>query len=536
MKVPTKILYQPEDVAGLDYGRDLGDAGSPPFTRGSRGDSFAAHPWTRRMIVGYGLPRDSNQRLQRLLAMGQDGLIIVPDTPTQVGVDSDHPAALPDAGRMGVPLSSVQDMDELLDGVPLTGISFSMQTATSDSSPVAFCQLLVTAERRGIPRQELRGSLSNSALMRYFGYDSSLTIEVALKLCIDLVEFCAREGMRFHPLGLGGYVFREAGLTAAEEVAVSLAAGICYVEAALDRGLEFAAFGPRLYNSSAIGSEFFTEVAKLRAERRLWSRVMAERFGVDCAPLTIVGHTSGSSLTARQPLNNIVRAGFQFLSAVIGGCVAIDFSSYDEPLSLPTEAAARIALNTQHIGFHETGIAEVLDPLGGSYYLEALTDEVEEEARSVLAEIEAMGGLVAAGEQGWVANLIERNLARRASALESGDVVVVGVNRYQVPPEADAPPEVLEFPEDLLDRRREQMEQMRRARDADELARALRSLLDAAPIERGQNLVPAILQAVRAGATLGEINGVIRMANGQPYDPYGMVEPPVRLERAGVRT
>ena len=524
-----KNVYRPEDTNELDYDRDLGDPGRPPFTRGSRDYTFAQRPWTRRMIVGYGLPQDSNRRLRRLLEMGQDGLIIVPDTPTQVGMDSDHPAAQPDAGRMGVPLSCVEDMSALLDGIPLTGLSLSMQTATSDSSPVGFCQLLVAAERRGIPWTGIRGSLSNSPLMRYFGYDSSLPVELALKVCIDVVEFCVRKRLRFHPLGLGGYVFREAGLSAAEEVAVSIAAGLCYVTASLDRGLDFESFGPRLYNSSAIGSDLFTEVAKLRAERRLWSRIMAERFGAKSAPLTIVGHTSGSSLTAKQPENNIVRAGFQFLAAVLGGCTAIDFSSYDEPLSLPTERAARIALNTQHIGFHETGIAEVADPLGGSYYLEALTDEVEAAAHSVLQEIEALGGLVAAGEQRWVSDLIERNLVRREGEIRDGSRVVVGVNRYQVPPEEEESLELLRLPSDLMERRQEQMAELRRRRDGSAVAGSLAALMEAAPLGRGENLMPFILDAVRAAATLGEINGVIRVANGEPYDRYGLTEPPAGL-------
>jgi methylmalonyl-CoA mutase N-terminal domain/subunit len=506
-------LYTPADVAGLDEERDLGRPGEFPFTRGVQATMYRGRLWTMRQYAGFSTAAETNRRFRYLLEKGQTGLSVAFDLPTQMGYDSDAPRALGEVGRVGVPISSLADMEVLLEGLPLGEVSLSMTINATAAILLAFT--VVAAEQRGIPRARLAGTLQNDLLKEYIARGTYVYPPAAsMRLVTDIFEFCSREMPRWNTISISGYHMREAGATAAQELAFTLADGIAYVEAAVARGLDVDAFAGRLSFFFAAWSELFEEVAKFRAARRMWARIMRDRFGArDPRSMTCRFHvqTAGSSLTAQSIDNNVVRTTVQALSAVLGGAQSLHTNSRDEALALPTEEAARLALRTQQILAHEAGVTETPDPLAGSYYVETLTDQLEAAAEVYLAEIAALGGTLAAIETGYQQRQIQESAYGVQRRIEAGEQVVVGVNRYV---DAPAPSPPLQHIDPAAEAAQgERLARLRAERDAVACMAALERLETAA---RGTaNLMPPIIEAVGAQATLGEIADRLRLAWGE---------------------
>jgi methylmalonyl-CoA mutase N-terminal domain/subunit len=511
--IEIRDLYTPADVAGLDEERDLGRPGEFPFTRGVQATMYRGRLWTMRQYAGFSTAAETNRRFRFLLEKGQTGLSVAFDLPTQMGYDSDAPPAAGEVGRVGVPISSLGDMETLLEGLPLGDVSLSMTINATAAVLLAFT--VVAAEKRGIPRAALAGTLQNDLLKEYIARGTYVyPPRASMRLVTDIFEFCSREMPRWNTISISGYHMREAGATAAQELAFTLADGVAYVEAAIARGLDVDRFAGRLSFFFAAWSELFEEVAKFRAARRMWARIMRDRFGAqDPRSMTCRFHvqTAGSSLTAQSIDNNVVRTTVQALSAVLGGAQSLHTNSRDEALALPTEEAVRLALRTQQILAHEAGVTETPDPLAGSYYVETLTDQLEAAAAAYLAEIEALGGTLAAIEAGYQQRQIQEAAYRVQRRIEAGEQVVVGVNRF-VDDRAPSPP--LQRIDPAAEAA--QVERLRRARaerDGAVCLRALDALEEAAA--GTANLMPPIIAAVEARATLGEISDRLRLAWGE---------------------
>jgi methylmalonyl-CoA mutase N-terminal domain/subunit len=506
-------LYTPADVAGLDEDRDLGRPGEYPFTRGVQPTMYRGRLWTMRQYAGFSTAADTNERFKFLLEKGQTGLSVAFDLPTQMGFDSDAPAAQGEVGRVGVPISSLADMEVLLDGLPLDTVSVSM--TINATAPILLAFTVVAAERRGIPRNALSGTLQNDLLKEYIARGTYIyPLRQSMRLVTDVFEFCSTEMPRWNTISISGYHMREAGATAAQELAFTLADAIAYVEAAVARGLDVDRFANRLSFFFAAWSELFEEVAKFRAARRMWAGIMRDRFGArDPRSMTCRFHvqTAGSSLTAQSIENNVVRTTVQALSAVLGGAQSLHTNSRDEALALPTEEAARLALRTQQILAYESGVTETPDPLAGSYYVETLTNQLEAAANGYLAEIEALGGTLAAIEAGYQQRQIQEAAYAVQRRIEAGDQVVVGVNRFVDDP-APSPPLQRIDPAGETDQA-ERLARLRAERDADACRQALDDLYRAAAGDT--NLLPSIIAAVEARATLGEISDRLRLAWGE---------------------
>ena len=505
-------LYTPADVAGLDEDRDLGRPGEFPFTRGVQPTMYRSRFWTMRQYAGFATAAETNRRFRYLLEQGQTGLSVAFDLPTQMGYDSDAPEASGEVGRVGVPISSLADMEALFEGIPLDGVSTSMTINSTASTLVAL--YVAAAERQGVARDRLSGTVQNDILKEYIARGTWIyPPRPSMRLVTDIFEFGARELPKWNTISISGYHMREAGATAAQELAFTLADAIAYVEAALERGLEIDDFAPRLSFFFAAWSELFEEVAKFRAARRMWARIVRDRFGArNPRSMACRFHvqTAGSSLTAQSVDNNVVRTALQALAAVLGGAQSLHTNSRDEALALPTEDAVRLALRTQQILAFESGVTETPDPLGGSYYVESLTNELEAAATAYLEEIDAMGGTLAALDGGFQQRQIQEAAYRTQRAIDAGDQVVVGVNRFR-DEETTTPPTQKIDPEG----ERRQVEGLRRVRaerDPAAWAATLRRLDDAA---RGtENLMPPIIEAVKAYATVGEIADHLRAAWG----------------------
>ena len=506
-------LYTPADTASLDEDRDLGRPGEFPFTRGVQPTMYRGRLWTMRQYAGFSTAADTNQRFRYLLEHGQTGLSVAFDLPTQMGYDPDAPQALGEVGRVGVPIASIDDMETLLDGLPLGEITTSMTINATAAILLAF--YVAVADLRGIPRSKLGGTLQNDILKEYIARGTYIYPTAAsMRLVTDVFEFCARELPRWNTISISGYHMREAGATAAQELAFTLADAIAYVEAAQARGLDVDAFAGRLSFFFAAWSELFEEVAKFRAARRMWARLMRDRFGAKEARSMMCRfhvQTAGSSLTAQSVDNNVVRTTIQALSAVLGGTQSLHTNARDEALALPTEESARLALRTQQILAFEAGVTETPDPLAGSYFVESLTDQLEAAAQDYLDEIDAMGGTLAAIEAGYQQRQIQEAAYRVQREVEEGERIVVGVNRY-TDDEAISPPLQRIDPQSEADQVA-RVRRIRAERDAGAWERAM-SDLDATA-RSTQNLLPAIIAAVKARATLGEISDRLRVAWGE---------------------
>jgi len=502
-----KPVYGPDDWHA-EPARELGAPGAYPFTRGVHPTMYRGKLWTMRQYAGFGTAEETNARFRHLLAAGQTGLSVAFDLPTQMGYDSDHPMAEGEVGRAGVAIDTVDDLARLFDGIPLDRVSTSM--TINATAPVLLAMYVVVGEEQGVPRGKLQGTVQNDILKEFIARGTYIyPIEPSLRLAIDVCRFVTTERMSFNPISVSGYHMREAGATAAQEVAFTFANGLEYVRRALALGLDVNQFAPRLSFFFAAFTDLFEEVAKFRAARRLWARLMKEKFQASDAACRLRFHTQtgGSTLTAQQPENNVVRVAIQALAAVLGGTQSLHTNAYDEALALPTEQSATLALRTQQILAHETGIPETVDPAGGSWYVEALTDRVEREARSLLEEIERTGGAPRAVERGQFQDAIARSAYAQQRAVESGESVVVGVNEYADDQEVSSVP----APDyrALAAEQTKRVAQLRGKRETGKVKRALGEL-DAAARDAPAQLMEPIIEAVRVRATVGEISDVLR--------------------------
>jgi methylmalonyl-CoA mutase N-terminal domain/subunit len=509
----TQDLYTPADVAGLDEDRDLGRPGEFPYTRGVQPTMYRGRLWTMRQYAGFSTAEDTNRRFRFLLEQGQTGLSVAFDLPTQMGYDSDAPAAEGEVGRVGVPVSSLADMDVLLDGLPLGTVSTSM--TINASAAVLLALYVAAAEKQGVARSQVSGTTQNDILKEYIARGTYIfPPRPSMRLVTDIFEFCSKELPRWNTISISGYHMREAGATAAQELAFTLADGIAYVDAALSRGLDIDDFADRLSFFFASWSELFEEVAKFRAARRMWARIIKERFGAtNPRSMACRFHvqTAGSSLTAQSIDNNVVRTTVQALAAVLGGAQSLHTNSRDEALALPTADAARLALRTQQILAYESGVTETPDPLAGSYYVETLTNRLEAAANDYLDEIEALGGTLAAIEAGYQQRQIQEAAYQVQRAVENGSKVVVGVNKYR--DEESATPSLQKIDPEGERRQCERVRRVRSERDAAAWEAVMNRLEDCARGE--ENLMPPIIEAVKAYATVGEVCDRLRSVWGE---------------------
>src|ERR1700694_2897503 len=504
---PIRRLYTQADLPNWDPDRELGFPGEPPYTRGIHSTMHRGRLWTMRQFAGFGTAEDTNQRFRYLLAQGQTGLSTAFDLPTLMGYDSDHPLSEGEVGKCGVAISSLADMEVLFDKIPLGGVTTSM--TINSPAAIIWAMYLAVAEKQGADWNLLSGTLQNDILKEYIGQKEYIyPPEPSLRLVIDTFEFGTRHTPRFNPISISGYHIREAGLTAIQELAFTLRDGIEYVERGIRRGLAVDDFVPRLSFFFNAHSDFFEEIAKYRAARRIWHKTMTERFGAKSArswALRFHAQTAGCSLTAQQPYNNVVRTALQALAAVMGGTQSLHTNSLDEAWALPTEFAATLALRTQQIIAHETGVANTADPLGGSYFVEALTNEIERGAWDYIHKIDALGGMVAAIERSYPQREIADASYRYQMAVDRKEKIIVGVNEYT---SQEKPLDVLQIGESVRANQIDRLRKLRAERSSDEVTRRLAALRKAA--QGAENLMPHIYEAVKAYATLGEICAALR--------------------------
>jgi methylmalonyl-CoA mutase N-terminal domain/subunit len=508
-------LYTQLDASG-DDGK-LGVPGAFPYTRGVHPTGYRGKLWTMRQFAGFGSAHDTNERYKFLLAHGQTGLSVAFDFPTLMGYDSDHPRSLGEVGKCGVAISSLADMEMLFDGIPLDQVSTSM--TINGPAVILYCFYIAAAEKQGVDPTKLRGTIQNDILKEYMAQHAwCFPIEPALRLIVDCFDWSARHVPQWNTISISGYHIREAGATAAQELAFTLADGFTYVERGIARGLDVDSFAPRLSFFWDIHNDFFEEVAKLRAARRIWARHMRDRYGAkDPRSLVMRFHsqTAGVTLTAQQPMNNIVRVAYQAMAAVLGGTQSLHTNSMDETLALPTEESVQVALRTQQVLAYETGAANVIDPLGGSYYVEALTDQLEEEAEDLFRQIDEVGGVVRGLETGWLQRRIAESAARQQWEIEQHRRVIVGVNEF-VTDEPELTIQLLKIG-DTETEQRDRLASLRANRDAELVKTRLQELRDAA--RSNENMMPHILDAARAYCTLYEIRAAMEDVFGSYREP-----------------
>ncbi|NHN49511.1 methylmalonyl-CoA mutase family protein [Halostella sp. JP-L12] len=511
-------LYTPEDVSETDYAEDLGFPGEPPFTRGVYPTMYRGRTWTMRQFAGFGTAEETNERFHYLTEEGQTGLSTAFDMPTLMGKDSDDPLSDGEVGKEGVAVDTLRDMEILFDGIDLGEVSTSF--TINPSAPVIYAMYVALADQQGVPRDEVRGTLQNDMLKEFIAQKEWVVPpEPSLDVVTDTIEFAVDETPKFKPISISGYHIREAGSTAVQELAFTLADGFAYVEDCLDRGLDVDEFAPQLSFFFNSHNSIFEEVAKFRAARRIYARVMDEWYDAErkeSKQLKFHTQTAGQSLTAQQPMNNIVRVTIQALAGVFGGTQSLHTNSFDEALALPSEEAVRVALRTQQIISEESGAADIVDPLGGSYAVEALTDEVEEKAMAYIEEIREMGdgsvrdGVLTGIENGYFHREIQDASYEYQERVERGDEVVVGVNRFEI--EEDTRPEILKVDKDVQRKQRDRLERVKEERDDEAVEAALAAIDDA--IESDDNVMPPIVDAVKAYATMGEIMQVFEKRYG----------------------
>ena len=506
-------VYTPEHVSDLDYESDLGFPGEEPYTRGVYPTMYRGRLWTMRQYAGMGTAEETNERYHYLLDQGQTGLSMAFDLPTQMGYDSDDPMARADVGKAGVAIDSLRDMETVFDGIPLDEVSTSM-TINAPAS-VLLAMYVAVGDAQGVPREELRGTIQNDLLKEYVARNTYIyPPEPSMRIITDIFEFCAAETPKFNTISISGYHIREAGSTAAQEIAFTLGNGIEYVEAALDAGLDVDEFAPQLSFFFNAHNDILEEVAKFRAARRMWARIMEERFGAEnpkSKQLKFHTQTAGSTLTAQQVENNVVRVAYQALAAVLGGTQSLHTNGKDEALALPTEESVRTALRTQQILAHESGVGDTTDPLAGSYAIEALTDDLEEKAFALLDEVDDRGGMLRAVESQWVQRQIQEVAYDRQQEIEAGERIIVGVNEFRADEEERV--EIEEVTEAQQERQIDRLESVRQTRDDEAVDATLAALREAA--KGDENVMPHIVAAVKAYATTGEICDVLRDAFGE---------------------
>ena len=510
---PVDRLYTPADVADLEYDDDLGFPGEEPYTRGVYPTMYRGRLWTMRQYAGMGTARETNERFNYLLDEGQTGLSMAFDLPTQMGYDSDNAMAAGEVGKTGVAIDSLSDMETVFEGIPLDEVSTSM-TINAPAS-VLLAMYIAVGDKQGVDREELRGTIQNDVLKEYIARNTYIyPPEPSMRIITDIFEFCAEEIPNFNTISISGYHVREAGSTAAQEIAFTLGNGIEYVEAAIEAGLDVDEFAPQLSFFFASYNNILEEVAKFRAARRMWYRIMEERFAAEnpkSKQLKFHTQTAGSTLTAQQVENNVVRVAYQALAAVLGGTQSLHTNGKDEAVGLPTEDSVRTALRTQQILANESGAADTIDPLGGSYYVESLTDDLEAEAFEILDRIDDKGGMLPAIEDQWVQREIQDVAFERQREQEEGERIIVGVNEYQVEEEDDV--DIEEVDEALEAQQQETLAEVRADRDDEEVEAKLDAVREAA--REGENLMPYLVDAVKVYATTGEICDAMRDVFGE---------------------
>jgi len=511
--IPIRHMYTSDDLDGRDQERAVGYPGEYPFTRGVQATMYRGRLWTMRQYAGMGDAEESNKRYKYLLANGTTGLSVAFDLPTQIGLDSDHPLAVGEVGKVGVAIDSIEDMQRLFDGIDLTAISTSMTINATASILLAL--YVAVARRQGADIRRLSGTVQNDVLKEYIARGTYIyPPQQAMRIITDLFAWTNQNVPEWNTISISGYHMREAGSTAVQEVAFTLGNGIAYVQAAIDAGLDIDMFAPRISFFFNAHNNFLEEVAKFRAARRMWARIMRDHFKAKNPRswmLRFHTQTAGSTLTAQQPENNIVRTALQALAAVLGGTQSLHTNSYDEALALPTEQAARIALRTQQIVAYESGVAHTVDPVAGSYYIENLTNEIETRANAYLEKIEALGGMIQALERGYVQQEIQNAAYEYQQQVDREEAVVVGVNRFSVDEEKPIP--IQRIDESLERKQVERLCALRSRRNAEAWKAALRQVEEAA--RSGENLMPRILAAVEASATVGEISDTMRKVFGE---------------------
>ncbi|MGI6096535.1 MAG: acyl-CoA mutase large subunit family protein [Dethiobacteria bacterium] len=509
----VKRLYTPLDTEEVDYLRDLGFPGKYPFTRGVQPTMYRGRLWTMRQYAGFGTAEESNKRYKYLLEQGQTGLSVAFDLPTQIGYDSDAPMASGEVGKVGVAIDSLADMEILFDGIPLDKVSTSM--TINAPAAMLLAMYIAVAEKQGVDSKQLAGTIQNDILKEYAARGTYIyPPKPSMRLITDIFAYCTEKLPRWNTISISGYHIREAGATAVQEVAFTLANGIAYIEAALKAGLDIDQFAPRLSFFFNAHNDLLEEVAKFRAARRMWARIVKERFKAkDSRSMRMRFHTqtAGCTLTAQQPDNNIIRVTIQALAAVLGGTQSLHTNSRDEALALPSEDSVRIALRTQQIIAYESGVADTIDPLGGSYYIERLTNDIEEQAMEYIKKIDELGGAPEAIEQGYIQSEIHDSAYRYQNEVEKQERIVVGVNKFQT--ETEKPKGLLKVDPELEERQKEKLEALRKKRDQAAVDRSLKALRDTA--KGSGNLLVPIVEAVKSYATLGEICDVLREEFGE---------------------
>ena len=529
--ISLKQIYGPNDIGALDYNRDIGEAGNFPFTRGIYPRMYRQKLWIARTLCGLYSPWKTNERIKYLVKEGQEGVAVVPDTHTMLGIDGDHPLALASVGTQGVPLACLEDMDVMLKDIAMDKVSLSISIC-GISSPIIMAQILALADRRGIDPNLLRGSIQNDPIQaRHCSYDPGNPLQMCLRLAIDCVEHCAESAKNWHPMVVNAYDLRESYVDTILEMGLALANAFGYIEEVVNRGVNIDRFAHRISIICGSHMDFFEQIAKMRAARRIWARKMKQDFGAQnerSMKLTLSVHTSGSSTAAQQPVNNIIRGSYEALAAVLGGCSGLDLSCYDEPFCTPTKESSTVALRTQQVIQHELGIIGTVDPLGGSYFVESLTSEIERRILALLKDIDSKGGIVECVKTGWFKNAIDNAAYKLVNEVESGEKVVVGVNRYQISPETE---NLLEIDTVHLKPSAEYIEwltRFKKERDKTSVRQALKILYESAK-DSNENLMSYVVNAVKSSCTTGEIIGTIRLSYGEPYDPFRVIDCPFDL-------
>jgi len=510
-------VYTPEDVRNIDYARDLAFPGEYPYTRGVYPTMYRARFWTMRQYAGFGTAEQTNQRFKYLLQQGQTGLSVAFDFPTQLGYNCDHPMALGEVGRAGVSISTLRDMETLFEGIPLDKVTTSM--TINAPTTILLSMYVALAEKQGVPMAMLGGTVQNDILKEYAARGMYIyPPKQSMRLVTDVFEYCSENMPRWNTISISGYHIREAGATAVQEVAFTLANGIAYVKAAVEKGLDLDGFASRLSFFFASYNNFLEEIAKFRAARRLWARIMRERFEAENPRswlLRFHTQTSGVALTAQQPRNNIIRVAFQALASVLGGTQSLHTNSFDEAYALPSKEAVRIALRTQQVIAYESGVVDTIDPLAGSYYIEYLTSQIEEEATKYLERIDSMGGAVTAIEKGYVQREIVESAYRHQKEVENKDKIIVGVNEFAI--DEEVPITILRIDPAIEKKQVERLESMKKNRNNKKIEDILNDLQCVA--ESDENLIPLIFQAVKEYASLGEISDALRNVFGEYRAP-----------------
>lgn len=514
--IPVKRVYSPEDVEGWGQA-EIGLPGEYPYVRHIMPTGYRGRLWTMRQYAGFGTVEETNERFKYLYKEGQTGFSVAFHLPTQEGYDSDHPLAMGEVGKCGVAIDSLEDMERLWEGIPLADVSTSM--TINATAPIILAMYIASAEKQGADRRKLNGTVQNDILKEYVARNTYIFGPApSMRLVTDVCSFCAEQMPQWNSISISGYHMREAGATAVQEAAFTLANGIAYVQAMIERGMDVDSFAPRFSFFFAAYTNVLEEVAKFRALRRIWAGIMKERFGAkNPRSLMLRYHvqTDGFTLTAQQPLNNIVRVTLQALAAVLGGCQSLHTNSYDEALALPSQQAVQVALRTQQIIAEESGVADTVDPLGGSWYVESLTREIERGVSAYISDIDKMGGALKAIDKGYMQQEITNSAYEYQKAVDSGEQVVVGLNRYVV--EGGEAPEILEVGADVERRQAERVKTLRGRRDSQKVIQALETVSRVA--SGTDNIMPAIIEAVKAYATVGEISDALRRVFGEYREP-----------------